>query len=160
LTTTVSHSFQRFHACTFKLLLNRVLSSISYNWFVKKRSGAGTFFGKTGGAENIKYKFYFAPKFPSICSINQKCSTGVVSYTFYIVIESSWGSGDKAHRSRRQKGLGDFWDLLPNNSFFGMFQLKFCLNVAFSNCFVSILVFRSKCPGGTDGPQQWRGNVF
>jgi len=30
-------------------------------------SGAGTFFGQGGGAENIKFKFRFAKKWPIIC---------------------------------------------------------------------------------------------
>jgi len=51
-------------------------------WFVAwinvaPLSGAGTIFGQRGGgAENLKYKFRFAPKLPIIC-IYQKCSMGV-----------------------------------------------------------------------------------
>jgi len=41
------------------------------------------FLNKGGrGAENIKYKFRFAPKLPGIC-INQKCSMGARFCTFF-----------------------------------------------------------------------------
>jgi len=73
------------------------LSSVSYNWFVKKKQWRGTFLNRGRGAENIKYKFYFAAKLPNIYSINQKCSTAV----------EARGSGSEALSDWR------FWDLLP-----------------------------------------------
>jgi len=40
--------------------------------------GDGFWTGKEAKPENIKYKFYFAPKLPNIC-INQKCSMEIES---------------------------------------------------------------------------------
>jgi len=70
-----------------------------------------TFFGLKAGerAENIKYKFRFAPKLPSIC-INQICSIEVDSYISYSHLlqrkPEEKGSGEGAPE------LGDFWDLI------------------------------------------------
>jgi len=56
-------------------MLNLFLASININ----PLSGVETIFGHgEEEPENIKYKFYFIPKLPSIC-INQKCSMEVGS---------------------------------------------------------------------------------
>jgi len=66
-------------------MLNLFVASINISSF----NGAETFFctGREAEPENIKYKFHFAPKVPSIC-INQKCSMGVESFAHSLVIES------------------------------------------------------------------------
>jgi len=43
-------------------------------------------------AENIKYKFRFAPKFPSF-GINQKCSIGVGSLHIFNLLNVNGGQG-------------------------------------------------------------------
>jgi len=57
---------------------------------------------KEGGAENLKYKFRFAPKLLNIC-INQKCSMGYRIIAHQIA-ESKWGLG------RSPQYLTFFWN--------------------------------------------------
>jgi len=56
-------------------------------------SGAGTFFR---GADNMKYKFRFAPKLLSIC-INQKCLMGTRLCTSPVIVSKrGYGSAPSA----------------------------------------------------------------
>jgi len=67
-----------------------------------------------GGAENLKYKFCFAPKLLIVC-INQKCSIGVG--LFHILksqnLNGVWG--------RSSQHLTIFGINYQNNQFLGMF---------------------------------------
>jgi len=89
-------------------------------FFGETFSGAGTLFlGRGRGAENIKYKFRYALKLPSICII-QKCSMEVGSCTFFNhwVSTGVWRRSTQPLEARGSGGgapaLCDFGDLLQN----------------------------------------------
>jgi len=98
-------------------MLNLFAASIN----ISPLSGAETIFEQEGDQKFKRIKFHFAPKLPSIC-INQKCSMGVESLHIFYSLNLNGSLGAKP------PAFGDFGDILPKESIFRMFQMKFCLN--------------------------------